>query len=130
MKLSDFDLQRGDWCLTLQVDDKTEKYWEEVKEIRHNLIEFYDGYTSYSIHEIEVEAVVRPNFIMRDRLDDVKNYGHAYNLTFTKLQPRTSEKKESLWDKVKPRGGECQYTARQFEIICQEIDLLKERLKD
>lgn len=93
-KLSDYDLQRGDRV-------KLNGEWYEFFKMFDGAYFFYDkDYEALS--KVEVEAALRPSFILREQLDDIlktqqtfsdRQYYRQYPIDWEIIHPRKEEKK-------------------------------------
>lgn len=126
--LKSYDLQRGDW-----VKFSSDKTWRELKEI--GITDYvFDSYSYTSRYE--VEAVLRPSVIIRDKLDDKledvrkqSHYSHMnqFIVKLTEIHPKEEKSTAELIQTIYDNKGQSSWDA--VRVLAAEIDKLKEGKK-
>jgi hypothetical protein len=139
-KLSDYDLQRGDWVKFVGSEWLEYEGFDDFKQPR--LI------TNNYLKTNMVEAVLRPSVIVRDELDEALKYQLTYNpqkhvsyqqnLSFKIIHPK--QEKTTLFDDLKVHDIQIEsdnslsanifkVISRRFQKLEDQIDRLKEKVK-
>lgn len=128
--LKDFPLERGDW-----VKFSYDKKWRELAEM--DGIYYLFDHVTYS-PSYEVEAVLRPSVIIRDRLEEILQRAYSrekgdcvtfpQSFYFKEIHPK--EEKKSLFDEIfqgRYRTDFSEDLKKFIKPICDEIDKLKNK---